>query len=227
MDETVRYLREFRAIGVETLVFTPHLLAGDLDVRGIEETLAVQQGRFEAVMDHLGSDASVPRLGLGQEVLARTPQDLDGVVNRAGVGLAGGDALLVEFGFFEGFDGDGVIRRVLAEGRRIVVAHPERYHYGEGDALESAKRWHDMGAMLQVNGGSLGGLYSTSATEIAMRLLEEDLVEIIASDHHGDHRPHSPGMISEIVEERMGPERVEAVMAAGPRRALGEILASQ
>lgn len=218
--ETLQHLRAFRAEGVTDLVFTPHLLAGQLDGAEVAATLELHRERFADVLAAFGDDPRIPRLRLGQEIYAREPSHLDDVVGRYDVGLGGGPVLLVEFGFAPGFDGDGVVERVHAEGRRIVIAHPERYHYGGDDPVAVAARWREMGALLQVNGGSVVGLYTPDASAIADALLSAGLVDLISSDHHGDHRAHSPAMTARAMAVAGFAERVEALMGEGPREAL-------
>jgi tyrosine-protein phosphatase YwqE len=85
-----------------------------------------------------------------------------------------------------------VIREVLASGRRILIAHPERYAYLAGqDPLDLMQRWRELGALLQVNVGSLTGHYrrsSPGSDELAWRMAELDLIDVLASDHHGPRR---------------------------------------
>jgi hypothetical protein len=145
---------------------------------------------------------------------------LERVVARTDVGLGGGTALLVELGFLPGFDGDGVVETALAEGRQIILAHPERYDYHGRDPLESVKRWRDLGAFIQVNGGSLAGLYTTSAQELGLRFMEEGLADIVASDHHGDLRSHAPGMIRDELASLSDPAMPALLMGDHPRRVL-------
>ena len=218
--ETLTHLRTFRSEGVTDLVFTPHLLAGQLDRAGVEATLERHRERFADVLAGIGDDPTIPRLHLGQEIYAREPSDLADVLGRYDVGLGGGAALLVEFGFTPGFDGDGVVERVLAEGRRIVVAHPERYRYGGDDAIAAAFRWRDMGASLQVNGGSLLGLYTPEASTLADELLAAGAVDLVSSDHHGDYRAHSPAMTARALETEGYAASISALMGSGPRDVL-------
>jgi protein-tyrosine phosphatase len=221
MDETLRHLRRFRAQGVTRLVFTPHLYVPDLDAHGIEAELARHRRRFRQVRMVTRSLTDVPRLHLGQEILAPTPHDLERVVDRDDVGLDGG-ALLVELGFRPGFDGDGVVRRARAQGRSVVLAHVERYRFGDEDGVVVAARWKALGARLQVNGGSVGGEYTEGARELARRLLEEGLVDVVATDHHGDDRPHEPRRVARWLEDWGRASEVDELMGAGPRGVLEE-----
>lgn len=138
------------------------------------------------------------------------------------MGLDAGDALLIEFGFAAGFDAEGVIERVRAEGRTIVIAHPERYDYtGRGDPIESVARWRERGARVQVNGGSLAGLYRDEAAARARCMLAEGLIDMVCSDHHGDLRAHAPGMIAEVIDRVGEPGLALRLMGRGPAAVLG------
>ena len=88
MEETLRHLRRFRSQGVSELVLTPHLLAADLGVAAMDEVLALHRERFGDMLEAVGEDPAFPRLSLGQEILARTPGDVEKVVGRTDVGLA-------------------------------------------------------------------------------------------------------------------------------------------
>lgn len=222
LDETLRHLERFRAQGVTELVFSPHLLAGTSEVATLAAEAALQRRQFERVVDAVRDHpVPVPRLYLGQEILARTAEELDRALAVEGVGMADGATLLVEFGFSLPYDGLDVIDRAHAEGRRVVVAHPERYRYGDRDPLRLARQWREAGARLQVNGGSILGLYTEAAHRVGVAFLREGLADLVGTDHHGDFRPHDPADIARAVEDLLGPAAVRRLYADGPREALG------
>ena len=224
MEETLRHLRIFAEAGVETLVFTPHLLLPALDRAGLDAELARHRDRFAEVVAACSGEPTLPRLLHGQEILAPTGEEIDRVVGRDDTGLAGGSALLVEFGFRTDFDAESVILRVRAEGRTLVIAHPERYRFGALDPVETVTRWKERGALLQVNGGSLAGLHRGRSQEIACRMLAEGLIDMIASDHHGDFRDHAPAMLLDTVETVGEPGLARRLWGRGPRAVLAEAL---
>jgi tyrosine-protein phosphatase YwqE len=142
--------------------------------------------------DGLAGQTGLPAVGLGQEIWAPDAAAIQRVVNRTDIGLAGSSAMLVEFGFtLQGAHTD-VVEAVVAAGRTIVIAHPERYRYVEGhEPLDLMRRWRDMGALLQVNAGSLSGYYRASSPgslDLAWQMVEAGLVDLVATDHHGIRR---------------------------------------
>jgi tyrosine-protein phosphatase YwqE len=85
-----------------------------------------------------------------------------------------------------------VVREVQDAGRQIVIAHPERYHYLPGhNPLDVMRTWQELGALLQVNVGSLTGHYrrsSPGSDTLAWQMIEQGLVDVLATDHHGPRR---------------------------------------
>jgi protein-tyrosine phosphatase len=178
--------------GVRTVVTTPHLLLPRLDSDlAITRELDLHRRAFDQLVEAAGGRQDLPSLALGQEIWAPDGATARRVARRTDVGL-NGRFVLVEFGFeLQGSHTD-VIREVLGAGREILIAHPERYEYLPGhDPLELMRRWQELGALLQVNVGSLNGHYRNSnpgSDDLAWQMVEAGLVDVLASDHHGSRR---------------------------------------
>jgi protein-tyrosine phosphatase len=167
-------LRRFADDGVERLVCTPHLKAS--------EASRVRPGEYAEVFERLQAAAPrSPRLALGWEIMLDVPgADL----TAAHLALGGSRAVLVEFGR------TGVPARAADELYRLrmsgvvpVLAHPERYW---GCTVEQVRRWRAAGAVIQTDALMLLGAGPMAA--MAKAMLEEGLVDCIASDNHGDSR---------------------------------------
>jgi protein-tyrosine phosphatase len=177
--------------GVRTVVTTPHLLLPQLDAAGIDRTLDLHRRAFELLLSACEGRDDLPSVRLGQEIWAPDAAVIRQVVRRPDVGLSG-RFLLVEFGFELQGNHNDVVREVLDAGRQIVIAHPERYYYLPGhDPLDVMRVWQEMGALLQVNVGSLTGHYNRStpgSERLAWRMVELGMVDVLATDHHGPRR---------------------------------------
>jgi protein-tyrosine phosphatase len=178
--------------GVHTIVTTPHLLVPHLETdQEIGQALATHRRAFESLLAVRAAHPDLPALALGQEIWAPDAAAIRRVARRADVGL-NGDYLLVEFGFNLLGTHTDVIQETLDSGRGIVIAHPERYTYPSGqDSLELMQCWRGLGALLQINVGSLTGHYERSSPgseALAWRMVELDLVDLLATDHHGPRR---------------------------------------
>lgn len=191
--ESLEALTGLFAEGVRTLVTTPHLLVPHLpDAAAIDRELERHRRAFRQLAEACLTSENVPTLALGQEIWAPDAAAIRRIVQRADVGLGSGRYLLVEFGFeLQGSHND-VVREVQGAGRQIVIAHPERYHFLPGhDALDVMRTWQELGALLQVNVGSLTGHYRRSSPEsesLAWQMADAGLMDLLSTDHHGPRR---------------------------------------
>jgi protein-tyrosine phosphatase len=192
-DVSVPVLEQFAAQGVTTLVCTPHLNASQSATAPIErhrELLAELRERAPAGLE----------LQLGWEIMLDSPN-----VDLTSAHLALGDsrAVLVEFtrgGLPRGASNE--LRRIARAGRTPVLAHPERYF---GCTLEAVREWRKIGVVIQTDASVLMG--RGAPAELAREMLGEGLIDILASDNHGDSR--SLFSAREWLLERGGEEQVD------------------
>jgi protein-tyrosine phosphatase len=215
VDESLTFLEDFAANGVSVVVFTPHLLVPQLDDGGIDDVLGRHRQTFDGLVAHTGP--SIPGILLGQEILARQPSELARVVDRTDIGLGGDDVILVEFGFGREHNAPGVIGVARAAGRTPLIAHAERYLH-RGNPIGDVERWRRLGALIQVNGASLRGRYGPTPERRAAELIDEGLVSIVATDHHGRARPDHPATLFATLADRFGHPVADSLMCRNPAR---------
>jgi protein-tyrosine phosphatase len=165
-----RMLRE----GVRAVVCTPHLNASAAQVAPVTEHLRL--------LEHLrGAAPAGITLYPGWEIMLDRPgTDL----RSAALGLAESRARLVEFprrGLPSGATEE--LLRLRQSGVLPVVAHPERYF---GCDAQVIKTWRELGVVIQTDANALLG--TGTLTQRAREFLSEGLIDILASDNHGDRR---------------------------------------
>lgn len=225
LDESLRHLGAMAAAGVTRLAVSPHLDARLVHEPGaLHERLERLADAFHDLLRACAGRHDVPALVFGQEILVPDPDTArSAFAADPRVGIAGTRYALIEFGFDLGEDPAGVVRATVAAGRRPIVAHPERYRRdGGGVAVEEVRRWKEAGALLQVNGGSILGDYGEGIRELAFRLLAEGLVDLIASDSHGDARPASPAAVGETLADRGFLDVARLLLSENPQRILAD-----
>jgi protein-tyrosine phosphatase len=174
-------LRAFHAQGVRTVVATPHVSgAVTRDAEGRAARLAELDAGWAALQDVAAGFPDL-RVLRGAEVMLDTPEpDLSDPRLR----LAGTSFVLVEFPFMNvPPNAERALFAVRMAGWTPVLAHPERY----GNASETfadAQEWRRVGALLQVNGGSLLGRYGPRPQTLAWGLVERGLADYVCSDYH-------------------------------------------
>lgn len=173
-ETSVEVLRRFAADGVECVVLTPHLNVSRLADAPYERHLEL--------LEELRRRAHVrPELRLGWEIMLDEPsRDL----RSPRFSLGGSHAVLVEFplsGVPE--QGGDELRRIRSSGIIPVLAHPERYW---GCTAAKVHGWRQSGAVIQMDTAGLLG--KGRIARISRELLEHGLVDLFASDNHGDTR---------------------------------------
>lgn len=174
VEKSLPVLARFAAEGVTTVVCTPHLLATD--------AVALDRAPYDAAFAALVAAApSTPTLTRGWEIMLDAPgTDLSG----EDLGLGGSRTLLVEFPRLNVPAGSTAeLARIAKAGRIPLVAHPERYW---GCTTQQVAEWRNAGASIQLDAAML--LSGGRVGKLARELLEQGLVDVIASDNHGDVR---------------------------------------
>ncbi len=172
--QALEVLERFAAAGVTCVVCTPHLAASEAAHMPTEKyqrlhrelcevappTITLQRG-WEIMLDRPGIDLTGSHLRLGAS-----------------------GAILVEFPRGPLPPGTELeLARLKQSGVLPVVAHPERYG---GATLELVRRWRAAGAVIQTDTAYLLGDSERSA--LARGMLQDGLIDILASDNHGDRR---------------------------------------
>ncbi len=223
VEETLSALRRFRQAGVSELAMTPHL-GPSWGASDLPRRLDALRDAFERVRETVERHDGLPAVRLGQEVFGWDAEQAAPLLEHPEVGFAGTDLMLIEFGFDLGGKPEEVLERAHAAGRRVVVAHPERYRYPAGiDPLATLRRWRDRGAFLQVNLGSLTGYYDRGGTlrDLAWSIVEEGLAHVLSSDDHGENRPQTYHReIHAKLEERGASDQAALLLGENPARVL-------
>lgn len=119
-----------------------------------------------------------------------------------------------------------ILFRVQLHGLVPILAHPERNRF-LSSRLEAVRELVERGVEVQINSGSLEGLYGKAAQRSAFALLDEGLARIVASDaHKPDGRSPDLSGAARMISRQYGEEAVGFLLAVNPERALaGEDLA--
>ena len=206
MAQSLLILTRFMDAGVTCVVCTPHLAASEADrvpserYRRIHNELCevaplmltVQRG-WEIMLDRPGIDLRSPDLRLGAS-----------------------NAILVEFPHGVLPSGTELeLARLRQSGVLPVVAHPERYG---GATLELIRLWRAAGALIQTDTAYLLG--EGQRSQLARGMLAEGLIDILASDNHGDQRSLSAA--HDWLLEIGAPDASELLTTINPRSLLSD-----
>lgn len=111
---------------------------------------------------------------------------------------------------------DEILYRIRLHGVTPVLAHPERNRYLV-EHPEAVRELVRQGVELQVDSGSLEGLFGNAAMRAARRMVGEGACRLIGSDAH-EAKGRGPDMraAARAVERLLGPEGPGRLMALNP-----------
>lgn len=213
--ESLALLKLEAAQGVRTICLTPHLRAGMFE--SSDEAIE----RQFALVQELVREAALPlRLYHSREYhfdrLFRSRLERGDLRP-----LGAGSCLLVEFGGrHSAEDMLDAVALVRDAGWRPLIAHVERYGPTQQD-WTFAYELREAGALLQVNAGSVLGREGRRQKQLTKRLLQKELVSVIASDAH-DVRVRTPelGLCARHIEKKFGRETAQRLLCDGPKAIL-------
>lgn len=191
------------AAGTTSLWATPHVADRD-GFPGTPSRLALIGERFEALLAVVPAGLTVRR---GHEVTP-SPERLAPGADVAVLALAELEIVLVDGPDDEPAAHDDLflpyIARVIAEGLRPVLAHPERRAAHPDPDPGFAERLAAAGALLQVDACSLLGADGPAIEADAWRLLEDGLADLVASDAHTPGEAGDLGRAHAAIIARLG-----------------------
>ena len=118
---------------------------------------------------------------------------------------------------------DGLIAELRNEGVEIILSHPER-NQGLLKKRELVEHLIDQGCLMQVTSGSLLGTFGPTCQDLAVWMLSQGFVHVVATDAHGMHsRRPLLKRVHERLVELVGREEALALCCQNPARiAAGE-----
>ncbi len=218
-DEARRALCALRDDGVQQIVATPHLMGSTtLEAAALARRLAELDAGW-ARLQPIGAEVGGLLVRRGCEVMLDIPEP---DVSDPRLRLAGGPTVLVEFPFMMvPPHASRPLAALRARGFVPLLAHAERY---SGVSAAGVAEWRREGAYIQVNGPSLLGKYGAGPRRVAWELLQDGLVDCVASDYHARGR----SLVAEyrrVLAEDGSPEQATLLTATNPARVLaGEMI---
>lgn len=213
MEESIRMARLAAESGVNYIAASSHGNCYDY-------TLADYEKQFAGLQRELDRQKIPVKLYHAMEILMnRNAQQLLEEGKLLSVNHTG--YLLIEFDFDE--NPERVYRMVAYLQRmkyNVILAHPERYSFVQADP-EIAYYLAERGCVLQVNKGSILGEMGSECQRMAEMMLEDGIVQVIASDAH-DSQYRTPQMdeLIRYLKKRYTSMEIKMWLSENPSRIL-------
>ncbi len=215
LDKAVECLACAQEAGFSDIVMTRHLMSGVYEspreradqVRRDLEKLAEKAGlavRLHNGAEYYLDETFLPKLEKEVETLA------DGLYLLVEMPMMQIPHLLSDAAF-----------HIRLKGYIPILAHVERYRE-ISEKPARAKEIAEMGFLLQVNLGSLAGMYGRTVAKAARFILEKNLAFCLAGDTHGPRwlaPAYSDGV--KVVRGLYGEKALATLLADNPKKVLG------
>ena len=212
MAHSVQLVREQMEDGVTEMILTPHYHLG-LWHEPKDKVLDVYEKFCQALKD---ADLNV-KIHLGHEAHdcpEMFGQLLDGKFNT----LAGTKYFLLELDWrLHNTDAAGTVKEYVNAGYTPIIVHYERFFY---KSIEELMSMREQGALFQINAYSLLGCESEEFRDFALRMLDEGLVDFVASDYHFK-KPRKLKEAYELVGIRYGEETRDRLFYGNAKQLFG------
>lgn len=172
--ESQAMLNAARNAGIDNIVCTPHCRGSHFDYQRIVNHYDVLS-RFAHTQGF--------EMALGFEVYWENLLDF-GLENASHLCIENTNLMLLELSVGSmPVNWQRIIYSLRGQGIQPIIAHPERYRAVQNNP-EIAFEMKDLGCLLQLSGNFAAGGFRSNSKRTALQLLENGLVDYIASDAH-------------------------------------------
>ena len=208
VEESLKILKDMRRQGIKHIIVTPHYRPEMFEPS--MKRVIYSYRHLRDIAYNMGVSMS-----LGCEYY-RNEQIIDHMDNRKRPSMAGSRYVLIEFSMNDLFPTvRNYVYELVTHGYQPIVAHVERYFCCQ--KMEKIQELKDMGALIQVNAGSVLGEEGWKLKKFCLELMKKDLIDFIASDtHNTSDRKLNLKKCASYVTKKMGKQYAERIFFNNP-----------
>lgn len=210
MEQSLAMLEIAWEEGIETIIATPHNMPG----KGCPSRESLQK-RQAQLMEMAAQEGFPVEIRLGTEYFFRQ-EVVELMEQEEIITLDGSGIMLVEFDpLTERSYIINAVKEILGRGYTPMLAHVERYASLMEKKFQTLSELRKMGALLQINCGSVIGDFGRHAKKHTRELLKMKLVACVGTDAHSDGK-RSPRMkkCASYLYKKCGEEYAEYLLSA-------------
>lgn len=217
-EHAIEALKSATNDGIKRIISTPHFVPGSQEKNEVE----LMQKRMHELKE-LGKQYSI-EIYTGCELFLNDSY-LDMIQKGLVCPLANSSYLLCEYDVRKDIthnpDANDKLYEISVRNYTPVIAHVERYFHNEID-LAMVREWVENGYVIQVNRSSLVGIHGKQIKKNALKLINEGLVHVVASDAHRAKgaRVEILSDAYEIVKEIVGQNNADLLFYRNPMHIL-------
>ena len=208
VEESLKILKDMKRQGIKHVIVTPHYRPEMFEPS--MKRVIYSYRHLRDIAYNMGVSMS-----LGCEYY-RNEQIIDHMDNRKRPSMAGSRYVLIEFSMNDLFPTiRNYVYELITHGYQPIIAHVERYFCCQ--KMEKIQELKDMGALIQVNAGSVLGEEGWKLKKFCLELMKKDLIDFIASDtHNTSDRKLNLKKCASYVTKKMGKQYAERIFFNNP-----------
>lgn len=185
LEDSINLIKGFSDIGVKKFIATPHIMHNYYPNN--YDTINAALGKVQDSLLHDG----IKNISLDVSAEHMIDANFDHLLEQEKVMPLRNRYLLIEMSYLQPpINFDDAIQNIASHRYFPILAHPERYSFLH---LNSSKfeKYKKSGILFQMNLLSLGNFYGKDVQKKAQKLLENGLIDYVASDVHNQQQLQS------------------------------------
>lgn len=178
IENSIEILKGFSEFGVNDFIATPHIMHNYYDNTPTTINQSLKLLENELLSKEMQPIKIIPA---GEHMI---DSNFESILKDKTVMPLSKEYLLIEMSYLQRpINFDKAVVAIAENNYFPVLAHPERYNF----LLNRTHKYHEFkeqGIFFQLNMLSLGGYYGKEITKMAIKLLEEKMIDFIGSDVH-------------------------------------------
>lgn len=178
VDESIQLIKGFGEFGVKSFICTPHIMHNYYD--NTPETI---KESFDNLQKEMGKKKIID-VSIDFAAEHMIDNNFENILESGKTMPLAKKYMLVEMSYLQpSINFQEAVQKVASYGYFPILAHPERYIFLHSSS-KKYKEYRDNGILFQLNLLSIGGFYGKQVQKTAQKLLEEKMIDFIASDIH-------------------------------------------
>ncbi|WNH10258.1 tyrosine-protein phosphatase [Thalassobellus suaedae] len=180
VEEALNLINELNDLGVTEFIPTPHIMQDFYP--NTDETIG---NAYQQLLKNLKTNplGSIPINPAAEYML---DNNFEKLLENKNLFTLKKNYVLVEMSYFQPpINLENLIFKIKTKGYLPVLAHPERYSFYH-NKIEYYKKLKQLGCFFQLNLLSLGEHYGKSVQKTANYLINENLIDFVATDTHNE-----------------------------------------
>lgn len=217
LESSIEILKEYEKMGFTKIITTPHYIENTkYNYDNLQKNKILNELKKEIKKNKINIE-----LYVGNEIfIARNIEEL--LELKKVSALNNSNYILIELPLEKTIDNlDDIIFSLRETNIIPILAHPERYECIQ-DNINYLDKLIDSGMLIQINYGSLLGIYGSKAKKTAKKLLKNKKVNFIGTDIHYPNSPifNKMGKIRKKIIKLIGQEEANKIMYENANRIL-------